>query len=81
MYYGEKIKLRAYKREDIPLAYEYMNDSELKRLLGNKIPYPMILEEEERWFENLINSENSYDFAIEDLKKWQVYRWMRNKSD
>ncbi|KAJ53587.1 RimJ/RimL family protein N-acetyltransferase [Clostridium tetanomorphum] len=68
MYYGEKIKLRAYKREDIPLAYEYMNDSELKRLLGNKIPYPMILEEEERWFENLINSENSYDFAIEDLK-------------
>lgn len=68
MYYGEKIKLRAYKREDIPLAYEYLNDSEVKRLLVNKIPYPIILEEEEKWFENLINSKDSYSFAIEDLE-------------
>lgn len=29
MYYGEKIKLRAYKKEDVKLAYEYMNDSEI----------------------------------------------------
>lgn len=68
MYYGKKVKLRAYKKEDIPLAYEYMNDSELKRLLVNKIPYPMILEEEEKWFESLINSKDSYNFAIEDLE-------------
>lgn len=67
MYYGEKIKLRAYKREDVLLACEYMNDSELKRLLVNKIPYPMILEEEEKWYESLINLKDSYNFAIEDL--------------
>ncbi|WP_027623383.1 GNAT family N-acetyltransferase [Clostridium lundense] len=68
MYYGERIKLRAYKREDVPLACEYMNDNEMKRLLVNKIPYPMILEEEEKWFESLVNLKDSYNFAIEDLE-------------
>lgn len=68
MYYGEKVKLRAYKREDIKLACEYMNDSELKRLLVNKIPYPMILEQEEKWFESLLDLKDSYNFAIEDLE-------------
>lgn len=68
MYYGKKVKLRAYKKEDTVLAYEYMNDNELKRLLVNKIPYPMILEQEENWFKSLIDSKDSYSFAIEDLE-------------
>lgn len=68
MYYGSKIKLREYKREDVKLAYEYLNDSETKRLLVNKIPYPTILEQEEKWFESLIDSKETYNFAIEDLE-------------
>ncbi len=68
MYYGAKVKLRAYKKEDIKLAYEYLNDSELKKLLVNKIPYPMILEQEEKWFEDLVHSKDTYSFAIEDLE-------------
>jgi RimJ/RimL family protein N-acetyltransferase len=68
MYYGNKVKLRAYKKEDIKLAYEYMNDSEIKKLLVNKIPYPMILEEEEKWFDSLLDSKDTYNFAIEDLE-------------
>lgn len=62
MYYGNKVKLRAYKKEDIKLAYEYMNDSEIKKLLVNKIPYPMIFEEEEKWFDSLLDSKDTYNF-------------------
>lgn len=68
MYYGDKVKLRAYKKEDIKLAYEYLNDSELKRLLESEIPYPIILEQEEKWFQDLVNSKDIYNFAIEDLE-------------
>ncbi|QGU94551.1 GNAT family N-acetyltransferase [Clostridium bovifaecis] len=68
MYYGSKVKLRSYKKEDIAIAYEYMNDNELKRLLVNKIPYPMILEQEENWFKSLLDLKDSYNFAIEDLE-------------
>ena len=68
MYYGEKVKLRAYKKEDIKIECEYLNDNELKRLLVNYIPYPMILEQEEKWFESLLDAKDSYNFAIEDLE-------------
>lgn len=30
MYYGEKVCLRAYKEEDIPIATKFVNDGELK---------------------------------------------------
>ena len=33
MYCGEKVRLRAYKEEDIPLATKFVNDRELKKLL------------------------------------------------
>jgi RimJ/RimL family protein N-acetyltransferase len=67
MYYGEKVKLRAYKREDVPLACEYMNDSETKRHLVTDIPYPMIYDQELKWYESLSSAKDSYSFAIEDL--------------
>ncbi len=73
MYYGDKVKLRAYKKEDVKLACEYMNDSEVKKLLVNKIPYPMILEQEEKWFDSLMNSKDTYNFAIEDLETGVSY--------
>lgn len=68
MYYGEKVKLRAYKREDVPLACEYMNDSEIKAHLVTDVPYPLTFDEELKWYEGLSNSKGTYNFAIEDLK-------------
>lgn len=69
MYFGDKVKLRAYKKEDIPLACEYMNDSETKKLLVNNIPFPMSLEQEEKWFEGLAGLKDTYNFAIEALEE------------
>lgn len=68
MYIGEKIRLRAYKREDAPLAQEYLNDWEVKRLLTPGIPYPILLEEEEKWVSNQSAFNDTYSFAIETLE-------------
>lgn len=68
MYYGTKVKLRAYKKEDIPLAYDFVNDGELKKLLVTDVPFPTMYEEEEQWYESLLKDKDNYNFAIEDLE-------------
>jgi RimJ/RimL family protein N-acetyltransferase len=72
MYYGEKVCLRAYKAEDIPLATAYVNDKELKKFLAPNIPFPMSLWEEEVWIKSQKDNKNGeFNFAIEDLKTKQ----------
>lgn len=66
MYYGEKVKLRAYRKEDIEQACKYMNDYEIKKFLAPGVPYPMMLEQESKWYDSLASSMDSYNFAIED---------------
>lgn len=69
MYYGDKICLRAYKEDDIPLATKYVNDKELKKLLVTTIPFPMTTWEEESWIKSQKSNDNGqYNFAIEDLE-------------
>jgi len=69
MYTGEKVRLRAYKREDVQLAQEYLNDAETKRLLTPGIPFLITLEEEHKWFESLSAFKDTYNFAIETLEE------------
>lgn len=68
MYTGEKVRLREYRKEDAGKAQKYMNDPETKRLLSPRIPFPITLEEEGKWFENLSSSKDTYSFAIETLE-------------
>ena len=68
MYSGEKVKLREYKKEDIRKAQKYMNDPEIKKLLNSNIPYPITFEDEERWYESLRATKDTYNFAIETLE-------------
>lgn len=67
MYNGEKVRLRAYKREDMALAQQYLNDAETKRFLMPGVPYPFTLEEEIKWYENLSSHNDNYSFAIETI--------------
>ena len=69
MYTGEKVKLRAYKKEDIVLAQQYLNDAETKRLLSPGVPYPFTLEEETKWFEKISANNDNYSFAVETLEE------------
>ncbi|SHI20324.1 GNAT family N-acetyltransferase [Sporanaerobacter acetigenes] len=69
MYYGEKVCLRAYREEDIPIATSFVNDEELKKFLVTNIPFPMTLWEEEEWVRSQKSSQDgSYNFAIEDIE-------------
>jgi len=34
LFLGDKVKLRAYKKEDVPLACEYINDPEVSLMLS-----------------------------------------------
>lgn len=67
MYSGEKVTLRAYKREDVYLAQQYLNDAETKKYLMPGIPYPITLEEEHRWFDKISAFGDTYNFAIETI--------------
>ena len=42
MYTGEKVRLREYRREDIPLAQAYINKAEMNRLLRGS-PFTLTL--------------------------------------
>jgi diamine N-acetyltransferase len=51
MIYGERIRLRAVEREDIPRFVEWLNDPEVTA--GLLINLPLASWDETRWFENL----------------------------
>jgi diamine N-acetyltransferase len=53
MIYGERIRLRAIERDDIPRYVEWLNDPEVTA--GMMFNFPMASWDEMRWFENLSN--------------------------
>lgn len=67
MFTGKLVKLRSYKREDVPAALGYMNDVEVYRNLMPSVPYPFTLEDQERWYSNQSAVKDTYNFAIETL--------------
>jgi RimJ/RimL family protein N-acetyltransferase len=68
MYQGELIRLREYRKSDIEMVTEYINDTEVKKNLINGIPFPYTLKDEEKWFEENTASKDTYNFAIETLE-------------
>lgn len=66
MYTGKKVRLRAYRKEDAPQAQAYLNEPEIKRLLGGA-PFPLTLWDEEKWISQQSARSETYSFAIETL--------------
>jgi diamine N-acetyltransferase len=52
MIYGERIRLRAPERADIPTFMRWVNDPAV--IAGLLLVYPMSLAEEEAWFEGMV---------------------------
>jgi RimJ/RimL family protein N-acetyltransferase len=67
MYTGKLVRLREYRKEDIPLAQQYLNDPETRSLLNPSVAYPYTLADEEKWFEENSADNDIYSFAIETL--------------
>jgi len=51
MIHGERVRLRAIEREDIPRFVEWLNDPEV--IAGLLVSLPMSMADETRWFEGL----------------------------
>ena len=69
MYYGEKVKLRAHKKEDIYKIHEFLNDAELKNIYDTVIAFPMTLEQvENEYNEDTVEKDGKYSFAIEHIE-------------
>ncbi len=65
---GEKVRLRAYRKEDIALVQELINEPDIRLNLSPAIPFPYTLEDEEKWYSTISATKDTYDFAIEDLE-------------
>lgn len=51
MIVGERVRLRAIKRDDLPRFVEWFSDPDVRRYLDMYLPFS--LTQEERWFEHL----------------------------
>ena len=63
MIYGERVRLRAIEREDIPRFVRWFNDPEVRRYLS--MYEPMSRAQEERWFESHLSRRDDIILAIE----------------
>lgn len=65
MIFGERVRLRAIERSDLPNFIRWFNDPEVRQYL---LRYePVSTEDEERWFEDIQKRENDRVYAIEAL--------------
>ena len=67
MYQGELVRLRAYRKDDLPKIQMFLNDFEVRTLTQSTTPYPYTLEDEEKWYESNTALKDTYTFAIETL--------------
>ncbi|OGO11000.1 MAG: hypothetical protein A2Z66_06315 [Chloroflexi bacterium RBG_13_66_10] len=63
MILGERVRLRAIERSDIPTFLRWFNDPEIRHYL--LMFEPMSSAEEERWFERHLDSRDDYLYSFE----------------
>jgi len=63
MIQGQRTRLRAIEREDLPTFVRWFNDPEVRQYLAMYMP--MSMAEEEKWFERQLEDQDSQIFAIE----------------
>lgn len=60
---GKLVTLRPLQREDLPTVLRWINDIEItQHLMAYR---PMVIEDEEKWYESLVGSTTNFVFAIE----------------
>jgi diamine N-acetyltransferase len=65
MILGQRVRLRAIEREDLPTFVRWFNDPEVLHYL--LMYMPMSLAEEEKWFEEQLQKQDGRIFAIEAI--------------
>ncbi|MFO3796562.1 MAG: GNAT family N-acetyltransferase [Anaerolineales bacterium] len=73
MIYGERIRLRAIERTDLPFFVEWLNDAEVRN--GLNLYLPLSMAEEEEWFEKMLQRpavERPLAIEVRDGDTWQL---------
>lgn len=69
--YGERVRLRANEREDLPKFHEWVNDPEVTHNLG--LYLPMSMADEEKWFDSQRDpNEKPLSIEIRKGKGWKL---------
>ena len=69
MYEGNRIRLRAFERQDVDANHAFVNDYETVCSMLSGIPFPASMEDEYRWLEQQTSySRGEYQFAVEDFE-------------
>lgn len=76
MIYGERIRLRAMEREDLPRFTEWLNDPEVYAFLD--MIYPFSLEEEQSWYENTLKLPPAEHPMVIEVKEGEGWRAVGN---
>jgi RimJ/RimL family protein N-acetyltransferase len=64
LFYGEKVTLRAIRREDLPRFVEFRNDPKVLLAVGDT-PLPKTIDHVQKWFEKQLDDQCDIRFAIE----------------
>lgn len=78
MIYGERLRLRAAERDDLPRFVAWLNDPEVRRYL--LLNQPMSLASEERWFENMLNHPPAEQVLVIEIKDGADWKPVGNTS-
>jgi len=81
MYTGKLVQLRAYEKEDIEAAKNYINDPEIKHYLHPGVPFPVTLSDETKFIEGISAFKDNYSFAIDTLEGHYIGGCGLNKVD
>ncbi|MCJ7535026.1 MAG: GNAT family protein [Anaerolineales bacterium] len=76
MIYGDRIRLRHVERDDLPQFVEWLNDSRVAR--GLSIHIPLSMDEEERWYGQMLKSPNEERPLCIEAKQEDGWRLIGN---
>jgi len=76
MIYGERLRLRAPERSDIPLFHAWLNDEEVTA--GLTIYLPLSLADEEAWFENMLKQPADQHPLVIEILEGDLWRPIGN---
>ncbi len=72
MYYSKRLRFRAPERSDIPVFVKWFTDPDVTR--GITIPYPMGIEDENRWFDNMVQQPPEMHPFVMEIKDGDTWR-------
>ena len=78
MIYGERLRLRAAEREDLPRFVTWLNDPEVRQFLLLNLPLSMA--QEESWFEAMMKAPPAEHVLVIEIREGEEWLPVGNTS-